>query len=50
VRREQLAAAADYGHVRSKGFLNALGRLRTLGFVTYQAGDVVATPVLFLER
>lgn len=31
--REQLAAAAGYDHERSKGFTNALGRLRGLGLV-----------------
>jgi len=48
--REDLAAAAQYGHVNSKGFVNALGRLRSLGFIDYpQQGQVAAQPVLFLE-
>jgi hypothetical protein len=49
LEREQLAAAADYGHVNSKGFANAMGRLRSLGFIDYQGRTVVAKPVLFLE-
>lgn len=48
--REELAAKAGYGHVNSKGFANAIGRLRTLGFIDYPAqGRVIARPVLFLE-
>lgn len=48
--REDLAAAANYGHLNSKGFVNALGRLRSLGFIDYpQQGQVAAQPVLFLE-
>jgi uncharacterized protein len=48
--REDLAAAASYGHLNSKGFVNALGRLRSLGFIDYPAqGQVAAQPVLFLE-
>lgn len=49
IAREQLAEAAGYGHLNSKGFANAMGRLRSLGFVEYQGRDVVAKPVLFLE-
>lgn len=48
--REQVAAAAGYGNLNSKGFVNALGRLRTLGFLDYpSSGMVKAAPVLFLE-
>ena len=48
--REDLAVAAHYGHLNSKGFVNALGRLRALGFIDYpQQGQVAAQPVLFLE-
>lgn len=48
--RSDVAASAGYSNVNSKGFANALGRLRSLGFVDYpQQGAVVATPVLFLE-
>jgi hypothetical protein len=50
VDRDELAAAAGYGNLTSKGFVNAIGRLRTLGFVDYPTpGQVVAKPVLFLE-
>jgi hypothetical protein len=48
--REQVAAAAGYGNLASKGFRNSVSRLRTLGFVDYPDRDsVVAKPVLFLE-
>jgi hypothetical protein len=48
--RDEVATAAGYGHTNSKGFTNALGRLRSLGFVDYPSqGQVVANPVLFLE-
>ncbi len=49
--RAEVAAAAGYGHLQSKGFVNAISRLRTLGFVDYPSSStIVATPVLFLER
>lgn len=48
--RDKLGEAAGYSNVRSKGFANALGRLRGLGFIDYpERGTVVAKPVLFLE-
>lgn len=48
--REKLAKAANYEHLNSKGFANAMGRLRSLGFIDYPAtGSVVARPVLFLQ-
>lgn len=48
--REDLAAKAGYTNVNSKGFTNAIGRLRTLGFIDYPTqGRVAALPVLFLE-
>lgn len=48
--RELLAMRANYGHINSKGFVNALGRLRSLGFIDYpKAGQVAAQPVLFLK-
>jgi hypothetical protein len=48
--REDVARAAGYGHLQSKGFVNAISRLRTLGFVDYpDRGSIVAKPVLFLE-
>lgn len=50
VAREDVASAAGYTNLTSKAFVNALGRLRTLGFVEYPAqGQVKAAPVLFLE-
>ena len=50
LEREDLAARAGYGNVTSKGFANAIGRLRTLGFVTYpDRGSIKAAPILFLE-
>lgn len=49
--REELAAAAGYTNLTSKGLVNALGRLRTLGFVDYPTqGRVAANPVLFLQE
>jgi hypothetical protein len=50
INRQDLAEQAEYGHVRSKGFTNALGRLRTLGFIDYRGDQVVAQPVLFPTR
>lgn len=48
--RIKLAGEAGYGNLNSKGFANALGRLRSLGFIDYPAtGQVAAQPVLFLE-
>lgn len=50
LERQALAEAAGYGHVNSKGFTNAVGRFRTLGFIDYpDRGTVVAKPLLFLE-
>lgn len=50
IPRDQVAAAAGYGNLNSKGFVNALGRLRTLGFLDYpSSGMVKAAPILFLE-
>jgi hypothetical protein len=50
VVRDEVAAAAGYGHLNSKGFTNAIGRLRSLGFIDYpDRGTIVAKPVLFLE-
>jgi hypothetical protein len=49
--RTDLAAAAGYTNLASKGFANAIGRLRSLGFIDYPTpGQVVALPVLFLEK
>lgn len=47
--REALCQEAGYQHTHSKGFTNALGKLRTLGFLDYpEPGYVKATEVLFL--
>lgn len=47
--REELAAEAGYTHLNSKGFTNAIGRLRTLGLLDYpSSGRVQATELLFL--
>jgi len=47
--REELARQANYTNLGSKGFANAIGRLRTLGFITYPTrGEVAAAAVLFL--
>jgi len=46
--REEVAQHAGYGHLGSKGFVNALGRMKTLGFVEYpQQGRVRASDLLF---
>lgn len=51
LEREALAAKAGYENLRSKGFANAIGRLRTLGFIDYpERGFVVASSVLFPVR
>lgn len=48
--RHQVAMVAGY-HERTKGFLNALGALRSLKLIDYQPpGEVVALPVLFPSR
>jgi hypothetical protein len=48
--RDELGRMAGYTNTGSKGFKNAMGRLRSLGFVDYPtAGQVKAQPVLFLE-
>lgn len=49
IERQALAAAAGYENMRSKGFVNAAGRLRTLGFIEYQGGEVIAKPALFMQ-
>lgn len=51
ISRQDLCAAAGYGHMNSKGFVNAIGRLRSLGFIDYPTkGNVVALPILFVGR
>lgn len=50
--RDHLVKEAGYENKNSKGFANALGRLRTLGFIDYprdRPGTVIAKSVLFLE-
>lgn len=50
VAREEVARQAGYGNLDSKGFKNAMGRLRSLGLIDYpNAGQVQAQRVLFLE-
>lgn len=51
ISRADLAAAAGYGNLTSKGFANAIGRLRSLGFIEYPStGTVRARGILFLEE
>ena len=46
--RDEVALHAGYGHLQSKGFVNALGRMKTLGFVEYPgSGQVRASDLLF---
>lgn len=50
VDRAALAAEANQS-ANSSGYANNLGALRSLGFLDYpRGGEVVALPVLFLER
>jgi Mn-dependent DtxR family transcriptional regulator len=50
IAKEELAQRCGYTNVASKSFANAIGRLRTLGFVDYpQSGYAKAASVLFLE-
>ena len=55
IARHTSGARADglltvYPNLTSKGFANAMSRLRTLGFIDYpDRGTVRAQPVLFLE-
>ena len=50
IDREELASLAGYTNLNSKGFVNSLGRLRTLGLLDYpRSGQVQATALLFLE-
>lgn len=49
--RSRLMEKAGYGNANSKGFVNALGRLRSLGFIDYpEPGKVQAQPVLFVGK
>lgn len=48
--RTDVAGIAGYGNLASKGFANAIGRLRTLGFIEYpERGTIRAASILFLE-
>lgn len=48
--RQDVAAAANYTNLTSTGFVKAVGRLRTLGFIDYpDSKTMTATPVLFLK-
>lgn len=48
IDRVELAKQAKYEHPKSTGFQKALGRIRSMGFVSYPAdGQVQAQPVLF---
>jgi hypothetical protein len=50
MKRADVAARAGYGNLKSAGFVKAVGRLRTLGFLDYpDQATMVATSVLFLE-
>lgn len=48
IARADLAAATNY-HPNAKSFCNALGRLRTLGLLDYQGGNVVGTQLMYPE-
>lgn len=51
IERPTVAGIAGYTNLTSKGFVNAMSRLSSLGFVTYPStGLVKASPVLFLEE
>jgi hypothetical protein len=48
--REILAERAGYSNTASKGFANAIGRLRSLGLIDYpERGQIRAQSVLFLK-
>jgi hypothetical protein len=50
IDREELAGLAGYTNLNSKGFVNSLGRLRTLGLLDYpRSGQVQATDLLFVD-
>jgi len=50
VARETVAAAANYTNLKSEGFVKAVSRLRTLGFVDYpDTQSMRATDILFLK-
>lgn len=48
--RSEVASEAGYGNLKSAGFVKAISRLRSLGFIDYpDTQSMVAKPVLFLE-
>ena len=47
--REALASGLGY-HERTKSFTNALGRLRTLGVVEYEGGEVAGTGLMYRRK
>lgn len=50
MERSVVAAEAGYTNLLSKGFVNAVSRLRTLGFVDYpDSKTIIATDILFLK-
>lgn len=50
IERPELAAKAGYTNLNSKGFVNSMGRLRTLGLLDYPStGMVCGTALLFLR-
>ena len=50
VLRTEVAAAVGYGNLASKGFVNTVSRLRTLGFVDYPSTTTMKAPdILFLK-
>ena len=51
IEKDALGEQVGYSNTRSKGFQNALGRLRTLGLIEYPAtGQVRASDMLFLDK
>lgn len=51
IEREAVAGVAGYSNLKSTGYVKALSKLSSLGFVTYPTTKTVkASPVLFLEE
>lgn len=48
ISNEDLCQMAGYAHVRSTGYTNPRGRLRSFGLIEYSSDGVTASPVLFL--
>jgi hypothetical protein len=50
LEREELAERVGY-HVRTKAFINGLGKMRSMGIIDYpSSGRVAATALLFPEE